>query len=87
MKSESLYNLSGKVAFITGASSGIGRATALLFAKSQAHVMVADIDSDAGAQTAHMINQSGGKAEFVKCDVSKEADVKAAIEKTEPVVE
>jgi NAD(P)-dependent dehydrogenase (short-subunit alcohol dehydrogenase family) len=76
------YELTDKVAFITGASTGIGRSTAMLFAKSRAKVMVADINTDAGLLTAHLIGEQGGVAEFVKCDVAKEAEVKAAIDKT-----
>lgn len=76
------YKLKGKVVFITGASTGIGRATAMQFAKSQASVVIADINMDAGPQTANLIKEQGGIAEFMKCDVSKESEVKAAIEKT-----
>lgn len=76
------YDLADKVVFITGASTGIGRATALQFGESKAKVMVADINTDAGLQTAQLITEQGGTAEFIKCDVAKESDVKAAIEKT-----
>ena len=69
-----------KVALVTGGSSGIGRATALAFAKKGAKVVIADwIESE---ETMDLIENLGGEAIFVKCDVSKSADVKALIEKT-----
>lgn len=82
MKNSISYNFSDKVAFITGASTGIGRATALAFSRNGARVMVADINADAGLQTAHMISESGGTATFLKCDVSQENDVRNAVVET-----
>ncbi|MGZ5280527.1 MAG: SDR family oxidoreductase, partial [Pseudobdellovibrionaceae bacterium] len=82
MASSLQFDLKDKIAFITGGSTGIGRATALAFAKAQAKVMIADVNTDAGSMMARTIKEQGGVAEFVKCDVSKESDVKAAIEKT-----
>jgi NAD(P)-dependent dehydrogenase (short-subunit alcohol dehydrogenase family) len=82
MKNQTIFKFNGEVVFITGASSGIGRATALLFGKSEAKVMIADTNFDLGMQTANLINIAGGNADFIKCDVSKEEDVKLAIEKT-----
>jgi NAD(P)-dependent dehydrogenase (short-subunit alcohol dehydrogenase family) len=77
--------LEGKVAIITGASSGIGRASALLFSKEGAKVIVADIDLKGGKETVKMIKEEGGEAAFVKVDVSKSDDaelmVKTAIER------
>ena len=66
--------LAGKVAIITGAGAGIGRATALLFAKEGAKVVVADRDSERGAETASIIREDGGEATFIQVDVSKAAD-------------
>lgn len=76
------YNFKGKVAFVTGASTGIGRATALAFATHGAKVVVADVNEDAGGQTARMIQENGGESLFVKCNVASSLDVKAAIDKT-----
>ena len=76
------YDFKNTVAFITGASTGIGSATALAFGKAGAHVVLADVNIDAGGKTAHLIREAGGNAELVKCDVSKDADVKSAISKT-----
>lgn len=76
------YNFKEKVAFVTGASTGIGRATAIAFASNGAKVVVADVNEDAGGQTARMIQDSGGTALFVKCNVANSLEVKAAIDKT-----
>jgi NAD(P)-dependent dehydrogenase (short-subunit alcohol dehydrogenase family) len=72
----------GKVAFITGATSGIGRATALAFAREGASVVVADIATDGAEQTASLIEQAGGEALAVACDVSRSDDVRAALDAT-----
>jgi NAD(P)-dependent dehydrogenase (short-subunit alcohol dehydrogenase family) len=66
--------LAGKVAIITGAGAGIGRSTALLFAKEGAKVVVADYDSERGAETVSIIREDGGEATFIQVDVSKAAD-------------
>lgn len=66
--------LQDKVAIITGASSGIGRETALLFAAEGASVVVADVDDTRGEQTAQDVQAAGGKAVYVHADVSKAAD-------------
>jgi len=69
----------GKVAFITGAGSGIGRATALRFARAGAHVAAADIALESAQQTAGLIEQAGGQALAVGCDVAREEDVIASL--------
>ncbi len=73
----------GKVALITGASSGIGRATALAFGRKGASVACLDIQEDGGMKTCRMIEEAGGKAIFLKCDVAKDSDVRGSIEKVE----
>jgi len=74
--------LENKVALITGASSGIGRASALAFAREGAKVAIADVNISGGEETARMVNEAGGDAIFVKADVSKSAEVEALIAKT-----
>jgi NAD(P)-dependent dehydrogenase (short-subunit alcohol dehydrogenase family) len=69
-----------KVALVTGGSNGIGRATALAFAKKGAKVAV--VDWIENKDTMNLIKELGGEALFIKCDVSKTADVKAMVEKT-----
>ena len=73
-------DLKGKVALVTGAASGIGRESALAFARAGAKVLCADVTVDAGEETVKMIKGMGGDAYFVKCDVSKDAEVKALID-------
>ncbi|OPY03384.1 MAG: 2,5-dichloro-2,5-cyclohexadiene-1,4-diol dehydrogenase [Syntrophorhabdus sp. PtaB.Bin184] len=75
-------NFTGKVAFITGAASGIGRATALAFAREGASVVVADISDQGNQDTVRIIEERGGKALAVRCDVTQTEDVKAALNKT-----
>src|SRR5215207_7615031 len=72
----------GKVAFVTGAANGIGRAAALAFAREGASVVAADLSEPGNRETARMIEESGGRAHAVRCDVSRAADVKAALDKT-----
>jgi meso-butanediol dehydrogenase/(S,S)-butanediol dehydrogenase/diacetyl reductase len=71
--------LAGKVAIITGAASGIGRATALRFAAEGAAVVVNDINEAAGNEVAAEICAAGGRAEFVRADVGNEGEVDALI--------
>jgi NAD(P)-dependent dehydrogenase (short-subunit alcohol dehydrogenase family) len=70
----------GKVAFVTGAGTGIGRAAALAFARQGASVVVADISGQDNQDTARMIKESGGQALAVQCDVTQAGDVKAALD-------
>jgi NAD(P)-dependent dehydrogenase (short-subunit alcohol dehydrogenase family) len=72
----------GKVAFVTGAADGIGRAAALAFARKGANVVVADVSEQGNRETARMIEEAGGRALAVRCDVSRAADVKAALDRT-----
>ena len=60
----------GKVALVTGGSSGIGRATALVFAREGAKLVIADMDEDGGRQTVHSITEQGGEAVFVSANVT-----------------
>lgn len=69
-----------KVAIVTGGSFGIGRATAIAFAKKGAKVVVVDWIED--SETLNLIKAAGGETIFIKCDVSKATDVKAMVEKT-----
>jgi NAD(P)-dependent dehydrogenase (short-subunit alcohol dehydrogenase family) len=69
----------GKVAIVTGAASGIGRATARLLAREGAKVLVADIDPEGGRETVDGISRDGGQAEFVETDVSQADQVQAMV--------
>lgn len=71
--------LEGKVAVVTGAAMGIGRESALIFAREGAAVVVADIDEVGGRQTVELVEAAGGEAAFVHCDVSVQADVEAMV--------
>ena len=69
----------GKVALVTGGASGIGRATALTFAREGAKLVVADTNDEGGHQTVHMITETGGEAIFVRTNVSQAVEVQALI--------
>ena len=71
-----------KVLFVTGAASGMGRAVAVRFGSMGCKVAVAARKPEKAAETVRMVEEAGGQAIFVPCDVSDEASVKAAIEKT-----
>ncbi|MGM0506632.1 MAG: SDR family NAD(P)-dependent oxidoreductase [Bacteroidota bacterium] len=75
-------SLKNKVAIITGAASGIGKATALLFAAEGGKVIVSDIDEEGGASVVDEIKKNGGEAIFVRADTSSESDNKALVEKS-----
>ena len=72
----------GKVAFVTGAGTGIGHATALAFAREGANVVVADVSEQGNQATARMIEEAGGRSLAVACDVRRSEDVKAALDGT-----
>jgi NAD(P)-dependent dehydrogenase (short-subunit alcohol dehydrogenase family) len=74
-------SFAGKVAFVTGAANGIGRAAALAFAREGAGVVVADVSEQGNRETARMVEEAGGRALAVRCDVSRAEDVKAALDK------
>jgi NAD(P)-dependent dehydrogenase (short-subunit alcohol dehydrogenase family) len=71
--------LENKIALITGGSSGIGRATAVVAAKEGAYAIAADIDDSRGAETVNIVKKNGGKAEFVHMDVTKEDEVRRTV--------
>lgn len=72
--------LENKVALITGGASGFGEATATLFAREKAKVVIADINGVKGEEVARKINQEGGDCTFVQTDVSKMADVRRMVD-------
>ncbi len=74
-------NIEGKVSIITGAATGIGRATAELFSSEGASVVVVDRNDVEGERTVAAINERGGDAKFVACDVSKADDVQRMVER------
>lgn len=71
--------LAGKVALITGAGSGMGRLASVLFAREGARVVVAEVDDASGEETVAQVRASGGEAVFSRTNVSREADVAAAV--------
>ncbi len=75
-----MSSLDGKVALVTGAASGIGRASSLALAQAGATVVAADVDEDGLAETAQRIEKAGGRAQTTRCDVTQEADVEQAVE-------
>ncbi|RUR12737.1 SDR family oxidoreductase [Legionella septentrionalis] len=72
----------GKIVFITGGGSGIGRATALAFAREGASVVVTDLADEGIKQTVSLIEASGGRALALKCDVTKADDIRSALQET-----
>lgn len=77
-----MASFSGKVAIVTGGSSGIGRATAIAFAREGAIVVVASRREDEGEETVQRVKEARSDGVFVKTDVAKEADISAMVEKT-----
>jgi NAD(P)-dependent dehydrogenase (short-subunit alcohol dehydrogenase family) len=74
--------LDGSVAIVTGASSGIGRATAQMYARAGASVMVSDVDEDGGEETVRQIEAAGYSADFVRADVSNPEDCERLVART-----
>jgi NAD(P)-dependent dehydrogenase (short-subunit alcohol dehydrogenase family) len=77
-----MKSFEGKVVIVTGASSGIGQATAFAFAREGAKVIVSDIQERDGVATVNAIKKENGEAHFIDCDVSSEEQVKSLVEKT-----
>jgi len=71
-----------KVAFVSGAAGGIGRATALAFAREGASVVVADVDERANSETSRLIEAAGGQVIAVRCDVTRARDLQSAMNAT-----
>jgi len=80
--SQVTYDFSGKVAIVTGAAMGIGRASALGFARAGAAVVIADVDEAGGRETVTLAEADGGRAIFVPTDVSSEESVAAMVATT-----
>lgn len=78
---QTTYNFKDKVAFVTGAASGIGKATALAFAEAGAHVVVCDVNADAGNEMAALLLKKT-ESFFIRCDVSSSLEVSRAVEQT-----
>src|SRR4051812_17128181 len=79
---EEYRQFAGKVAFVTGAASGIGRAAALALARKGASVVAADVSEQGNQETVRMIEGQGGQALAVRCDVRNADEVKGALAKT-----
>lgn len=76
-----MRRLEGKVAVITGAASGMGRATAARFAGEGANVVIADLNIEGGESAVRECKENGGNAVFQKTDVTSEAAIKAAVDR------
>jgi NAD(P)-dependent dehydrogenase (short-subunit alcohol dehydrogenase family) len=75
-------SFAGKVAFVTGAANGIGRAAALAFAQQGARMVVADVSEQGNLETSRLIEELGREALAIRCDVSRAEDITAALDKT-----
>jgi 2-keto-3-deoxy-L-fuconate dehydrogenase len=75
-----MFRLDNKTAIITGGGSGIGKAIATVFAKQGASVHILDMDEQGATNVVKEIAEAGGKAQFYKCDVSKQAEVKQIVD-------
>jgi NAD(P)-dependent dehydrogenase (short-subunit alcohol dehydrogenase family) len=82
MENENRPGYVGKVAFVTGAANGIGRATALAFAREGAKVVLADISEHGNQETDRMLQAPGAETLAIRCDVTRSEEVKAALKKT-----
>jgi NAD(P)-dependent dehydrogenase (short-subunit alcohol dehydrogenase family) len=76
-----MLNFAGKVAIVTGGTSGIGRAAAIAYAQQEAKVVIAGRRVEEGEETVRLIKDAGGDALFVQTDVTQESDVKAMVDK------
>jgi NAD(P)-dependent dehydrogenase (short-subunit alcohol dehydrogenase family) len=79
---EEAMRLSGKSALITGGNSGMGRSTAILFAKEGARVAITGRDEGRGREVVEEIRKAGGQAIFIRSDVTSAADCRRAVEET-----
>src|SRR5699024_12402905 len=77
-----VLTMEGKSGLVTASGSGIGRASAVAMAKAGAKVMVSDVNEEAGKETVKIITDNGGEAQFRKCDVSDEEQVKELVDAT-----
>ena len=77
-----LFNLTGKVAIITGGAMGIGQGIALRLAEAGAAVMLTDLNLEAAQTTVHQINSAGGRAQTIRADASSRADARLVVQET-----
>ena len=82
MNTSSLFNLLGKTAIVTGGGNGIGRASSIMLASFGANVVVSDFNLDAAKQVVEEINDEGGNAIALKCDVTIDKDLVDLVDNT-----